>query len=227
MNNNVSSTVCAGLLVCGVVSSANAAVIVSADSINASHTFSSSYSADNLINQSGLSTNYVSGVTDFDAYTAGDPRDTGNTTNDDWSAPGNVTGVTLDFSFDNTYAFESLALWNRGTQQFGQAFNNQILDFQLFSATDNTFSNLTLIGNFTADRSLGTVLNTGVEVFGFSPVEAANLRMFLTLPGDAYLLSASEMAFEGTAVSAVPVPAAIWLFGSGLIGLAGIARRKA
>lgn len=28
-------------------------------------------------------------------------------------------------------------------------------------------------------------------------------------------------------VSAVPVPAAVWLFGSGLIGLAGIARRKA
>ena len=29
-----------------------------------------------------------------------------------------------------------------------------------------------------------------------------------------------------SAVSAVPVPAAIWLFGSGLIGLAGIGRRK-
>ncbi|MEW6330085.1 MAG: VPLPA-CTERM sorting domain-containing protein [Pseudomonadota bacterium] len=28
------------------------------------------------------------------------------------------------------------------------------------------------------------------------------------------------------AVSAVPVPAAVWLFGSGLLGLAGIARRK-
>ncbi|MEN8108052.1 MAG: VPLPA-CTERM sorting domain-containing protein, partial [Pseudomonadota bacterium] len=25
----------------------------------------------------------------------------------------------------------------------------------------------------------------------------------------------------------VPVPAAVWLFGSGLIGLAGVARRKA
>jgi len=27
-------------------------------------------------------------------------------------------------------------------------------------------------------------------------------------------------------VSAVPVPAAVWLFGSGLVGLVGIARRK-
>ncbi len=28
-------------------------------------------------------------------------------------------------------------------------------------------------------------------------------------------------------ISAVPVPAAVWLFGSGLLGLVGVARRKA
>lgn len=33
-------------------------------------------------------------------------------------------------------------------------------------------------------------------------------------------------AFTRTVVSAVPVPAAVWLFGSGLLGLVGIARRK-
>ena len=30
----------------------------------------------------------------------------------------------------------------------------------------------------------------------------------------------------GVAVSSVPVPAAMWLFGSGLLGLMGVARRK-
>ena len=35
----------------------------------------------------------------------------------------------------------------------------------------------------------------------------------------------SSTSFSGS-ISAVPVPAAIWLFGSGLLGLAGIARRK-
>jgi len=34
------------------------------------------------------------------------------------------------------------------------------------------------------------------------------------------------ISFQGT-VSAVPVPAAVWLFGSGLIGLIGLAKRKA
>ena len=32
---------------------------------------------------------------------------------------------------------------------------------------------------------------------------------------------------SGDVISAVPVPAAVWLFGSGLLGLLGIARRKA
>ena len=35
-----------------------------------------------------------------------------------------------------------------------------------------------------------------------------------------------EVWFDNVSVSAVPVPAAVWLFGSGLIGLAGFARRK-
>lgn len=39
-----------------------------------------------------------------------------------------------------------------------------------------------------------------------------------------HLFTVQELAF--TEVSAVPVPAAIWLFGSGLLGLAGVARRK-
>ena len=30
----------------------------------------------------------------------------------------------------------------------------------------------------------------------------------------------------GLAVTSVPVPAAVWLFGSGLVGLAGVVRRR-
>lgn len=35
-----------------------------------------------------------------------------------------------------------------------------------------------------------------------------------------------EWADKGLAVSEVPVPAAVWLFGSGLVGLMGFKRRK-
>ncbi len=36
----------------------------------------------------------------------------------------------------------------------------------------------------------------------------------------------SPVGFSGTPISAVPVPAAAWLFGSGLVGLVGVARRR-
>ena len=42
-----------------------------------------------------------------------------------------------------------------------------------------------------------------------------------------WTFSAQNAASYSMSITAVPVPAAVWLFGSGLIGLAGIARRKA
>jgi hypothetical protein len=45
-----------------------------------------------------------------------------------------------------------------------------------------------------------------------------------------YLLGQLELTSTGTlenVPSPVPVPAALWLFGSGLLGLAGVGRRKA
>ena len=48
------------------------------------------------------------------------------------------------------------------------------------------------------------------------------------LPMDNGPFVSFNAAFLGTATpSAVPVPAAVWLFGSGLLGLVGVARRKA
>lgn len=38
--------------------------------------------------------------------------------------------------------------------------------------------------------------------------------------------STDQFYIEGLNVTQVPVPAAVWLFGSGLLGLIGIARRK-
>ncbi len=49
---------------------------------------------------------------------------------------------------------------------------------------------------------------------------------------NSYALSSWRLDTDGTltygvpAVSAVPIPAAVWLFGSGLLGLVGVARRK-
>lgn len=67
---------------------------------------------------------------------------------------------------------------------------------------------LDLTGQATAITSLtGGTLTSGVDAFALSDV-------------------VSEVIQTSVTASVVPVPAAVWLFGSGLIGLIGIARRK-
>jgi len=48
------------------------------------------------------------------------------------------------------------------------------------------------------------------------------------VPGNAYTIEFGSVTGEilGVDLAPVPVPAAVWLFGSGLIGLVGVARRK-
>ena len=45
-------------------------------------------------------------------------------------------------------------------------------------------------------------------------------------PFSSYSINLDLTSLTFTAVSSVPVPAAVWLFGSGLVGLAGVARRR-
>ena len=78
-------------------------------------------------------------------------------------------------------------------------------------------------GNFPADTGVATVTCTVDCAVGdtYSLDYAAHVPLASAdFPGVAY-----QLHLEGT-VSAVPVPAAVWLFGSGLVGLASIARRK-
>jgi len=65
--------------------------------------------------------------------------------------------------------------------------------------------------------ALGAPLDTEFEYFGFS----------LTVNGDALSTDILNTAVAGGRdIPQVPVPAAAWLFGSGLIGMVGVARRK-
>ena len=45
--------------------------------------------------------------------------------------------------------------------------------------------------------------------------------------GNLQPIPAVDVTYVGATLNPVPVPAAVWLFGSGLIGLVGVARRKA
>jgi len=61
----------------------------------------------------------------------------------------------------------------------------------------------------------GTGMVYSDSVAGFTPTQAN------------WSFSAVSRSTYSMTVTAVPVPAAVWLFGSGLLGLVGVARRKA
>lgn len=71
------------------------------------------------------------------------------------------------------------------------------------------------------------LLNCWGELCNDSTSSSASMSVtFGVVSGTTYAFGADAEASVYTDVNAVPVPAAAWLFGSGLIGLAGIARRK-
>lgn len=91
------------------------------------------------------------------------------------------------------------------------------------STTDN-FDN----GGFTSLSSLTTGTPFGSGINGFTVAYASSIS--LGTAGQAVVSGIADASF-GTAVgfeslSAVPVPAAIWLFGTALIGLVGFGKRR-
>lgn len=84
-----------------------------------------------------------------------------------------------------------------------------------------------LTGNFVFEYGVPFSLSSYLTLSGYNGItvdfdHTATLSYF-DLPEGASLESGSGHLY---ATSAVPVPAAVWLFGSGLLGLVGIAKRK-
>ena len=158
-------------------------------------------------------------------------------------APGctNDGGVTCDNTgefpgIDNPWAF----FGNTGMHQTTSAAtvltasgNNATIDFSGWSVTWNGIADIPMGAGA---HSGGT---DGVAVVscsgGTGNCEAGTnfvLDYFATVPpgdpsnfgGVAYLLHLEGTIGEGA--PPIPVPAAIWLFGSGLLGLVGVARRR-
>jgi len=88
-------------------------------------------------------------------------------------------------------------------------------------------SNLSLdlnAGPQTKTDGISFTLNPGDEFFVWAGIDAGGIRNGF---GDAFnTLSMSFSDDTGISSTMVPIPAAVWLFGSGLLGLVGIARRK-
>lgn len=120
-------------------------------------------------------------------------------------------------------------------------FNTGLVNLEL----DSPFFGLTWYATGTIDDRLDGTYWGGLEIFWSAAsynwnilweiTQQGSVASVITLDGDGDGIPGISItdgpyiglshAINGT-LTAVPVPAAVWLFGSGLIGLIGVARRK-
>lgn len=117
-------------------------------------------------------------------------------------------------------------------------YSNVLLNGSSFRPIDTlatdpfAISSLTLISGFTGEPDYISYGNAALSPFPFLCVECG-YEMTLDLSGNPLILSYHEYNLYGTGevdfelfVSPVPLPATVWLFGSGLIGLLSVSNRK-
>ena len=128
----------------------------------------------------------------------------------------------------STVAYEKVELFS-GETIFTESFEiteagsylATLTDFEFPSAMEETGMNIT-----TASEMPGSLLAPGSFTFEATPGD-----YFLSFFGFADASSSTMLGQYGievrmTEMPEIPIPAAVWLFGSGLLGLIGIARRR-
>jgi hypothetical protein len=166
-----------------------------------------------LIDQSGLSVGYTSGVTDFDGYIAGNP--THEIANDTyWISSASATTGNLDFDLGGLRIIQAMALWNYGD---GSTLN--IIGFDLLGDADGDFSSgaTTLLSTQSANPNTGPTAAVLPEVFTFAPTLVRYVRLAVTSNnGNPFFTGAGEVAFEQVAVSE---PSSLIVLGTAVLGL--------
>ena len=147
-------------------------------------------------------------------------------------------GIKAFSNIDGANAF-GYGMSTCGSSCFNYYATDIVIEFsQPTSVASLSFSEMEVIRNW---GSIGVVLVDDVEIGGFGRMPNndrgadSTFRNHLFNINDTVskiglrvwdITSAGEIYIDNIVVTSVPVPGAIWLLGSGLLGLAGMARRK-
>ncbi len=129
-----------------------------------------------------------------------------------------LTGVGTETLYFNTTNTLDITAGSFGSFLFDESMKSNI------STTSITFED-----GYLVDFSFSALFeeNSAPEQFHSSLTTATADRDYRVKGQDIHVGLYAEWDTETQFIAAVPVPAAVWLFGSGLLGLAGVARRKA
>ena len=176
-----------------------------------------------IIDQSGLSSSYTSGVTDFATFTSSATTNNNNTTHIWSSSSGNTSG-NIDFTLGGSYTISSFAVWTiLGTSD--PVANLSLKDFTLLASDNSSFIGATTLGSFTASKP-DSSLTVNAQVFDFTATTASYVRMEIANNYGGNFVRFNEVAFGAQAPAAVPEPSSFVLLGLGGFGLAINAYRR-
>ena len=199
-------------------SSAQAAVILAPTVVvsNSMGEYSSDADIGNAIDQSGLSTSYITGVTNYATYLASSPTHFSAGGHDlFWrSDNGTVTGSII-FDLGDLYSVERLAIW-QGESSGAKSSTPNVNGIILESSQDLAFSSPSALGSFNVDRGLNA---TAYPVNDLDLTDSVGRYIRLTITsnyGNPVRSSFGEIAFG---VNSVPEPSIPLLLGPALVAV--------
>lgn len=133
-----------------------------------------------------------------------------------------IDGGSIDFSFDSALLGYSSFSWDSDFLSLTQDTQIDIQDSDLVSIIFGT----SLSGTLTGDgHTLGSITFDALaeSTTSINMADSVKWGGFVDSTSDPVAVTYNNATVD---IAAVPIPAAVWLFGSGLVGLAGIARRR-